>query len=107
MTEPAQTLINSRNSAGGQLRTILHVGVANVAPYAASARQALALAAGAHETLTGSAPDDPEYTCGLALIEAASAFVSACVAAQPIIGSPNNWRPKGSDIDVALHELNL
>jgi hypothetical protein len=98
----ATALVRNRNALSGYLVTILHAGTANVAPYTSSARQALATAAVAHNTLVGEDPTDPEYTAGLALVSAAEAFVAACAAAQPVVGSPNNWMPAGSAIASAL-----
>jgi len=105
VTDTAQTIVNNRNSASGRLRTLIYLGVNDVATHTDGARRALALAASAHETLVGTPPDDPEYTSALALLNAASAFVEQAQAAQSVISAPCNWRPKGSDIDVALAAL--
>ena len=102
MTATADTLIRQRNALSGYLVTILHTGTAELASYTSSARQALATAAAAHNTLVGEDPSDPEYSAGLALVSAAEAFVAACAAAQPVVGSPSNWMPAGSPIADAL-----
>ena len=102
MTAPADTLIRNRNSLSGHLVTIMHTGTANLSGYTSSARQALALAAVAHNTLVGEDPTDPEYVAGEALVSAAEAFVAACDAAQPVVGAPNNWMPAGSAIADAI-----
>jgi len=105
MTDPTKTLTNNRNIASGRLRTLIHLGVNDVARYTDGARQALATAATAHAALVGSAPDDPEYTSALALLDAAAVFVGQAQAAQAVISAPCNWCPKGSPIADAMADL--
>jgi len=99
-------LIAAHNSLSGELTSLQHVATTTLATYAGGARGSLSRIAAAHASLTGEAPNDPEYTAALAVVAAAEAFLSAVASTQDVLHSPTNWR-RGHPIDAALAALNL